>query len=201
MSPHAKTPPPDLPINADTVTLFAEEAFALLRLLVDEQISELSLIDSRDDRRHYRFHERRAAVKEAAVRLVPLLPEDSAGELFDLADLFAYGPDYAEVITAALPFLPQEQRDEARRKAWTVAIGHILPGRPLVREACLYEGQISDDGTLPHFSCRALGDMLLDVMPRHPDCRVTVLAGHTHTHTQPGRTTGAAQLAHACRRR
>lgn len=56
----------------------------------------------------------------------------------------------------------------------------VLTHVPPFREAAWYEGRISDDDWLPHFSCKAVGDVLVEVMSRHPDCRMTVLCGHTH---------------------
>ena len=56
----------------------------------------------------------------------------------------------------------------------------VLTHVPPFREACWHEGQISDDQWLPHFTCRALGDALLDIADRHPDRQITVLCGHTH---------------------
>ncbi|MEZ0374764.1 MAG: phosphoesterase, partial [Candidatus Sericytochromatia bacterium] len=32
----------------------------------------------------------------------------------------------------------------------------------------------------PHFTCRAVGDLLLELLPGYPSCQLTVLAGHTH---------------------
>jgi len=62
-------------------------------------------------------------------------------------------------------------------------ITHVPP----FREACWHEGNISDDHWLPHFTCQAAGQAILEVMQAHPDNRLTVLCGHTHGHgeTQP----------------
>ena len=51
---------------------------------------------------------------------------------------------------------------------------------PPFREACIYEGKISNDDWLPHFSCKAVGDVLRDIMSQHPQRNLTVLCGHTH---------------------
>jgi predicted MPP superfamily phosphohydrolase len=56
----------------------------------------------------------------------------------------------------------------------------VLTHVPPFREACWHEGQISDDQWLPHFTCRAVGDALLDIADGHPDRQITVLCGHTH---------------------
>jgi 3',5'-cyclic AMP phosphodiesterase CpdA len=53
---------------------------------------------------------------------------------------------------------------------------------PPFREACWYGGQVAqpNDDYLPHFTCKAVGDVLLEVMAAHPDRRLTVLCGHSH---------------------
>ncbi len=57
-----------------------------------------------------------------------------------------------------------------------ILVTHVPP----FREACWYDGKISDDNYLPHFSCKAVGEVLLRTMQRHPNRRLTVLCGHTH---------------------
>jgi len=56
----------------------------------------------------------------------------------------------------------------------------VLTHVPPFREACWHEGRISDDNWLPHFSCKAVGDVLAEAMLAHPDRQMTVLCGHTH---------------------
>jgi 3',5'-cyclic AMP phosphodiesterase CpdA len=51
---------------------------------------------------------------------------------------------------------------------------------PPFREACIHEGRISNDDWLPHFSCRAVGEVLRKAALAHPDRRIRVLCGHTH---------------------
>ena len=53
---------------------------------------------------------------------------------------------------------------------------------PPCREACGYDGLSSDDQWAPHFTCQAMGQMLLEVMAQHPQRKLTVLCGHTHGH-------------------
>ena len=57
-----------------------------------------------------------------------------------------------------------------------IVVTHVPP----FPEACLYEGLVSDDAWLPHFCCRAVGDVLLAEMQARPDREMTVLCGHTH---------------------
>jgi len=51
---------------------------------------------------------------------------------------------------------------------------------PPFRDACWHEGTISDDEWLPHFTSKAMGDALLEIMADYPDRRLIVLCGHTH---------------------
>ena len=52
---------------------------------------------------------------------------------------------------------------------------------PPLREACWHEGQLSDDEWLPHFTCKAVGDVILEIMRAAPDKQLTVYCGHTHS--------------------
>ncbi len=58
---------------------------------------------------------------------------------------------------------------------------------PPLREACWHEGRTSDDEWAPHFTCKAMGDAILEIMRNHPHHQLTVLCGHTHGsgETQP----------------
>ena len=51
---------------------------------------------------------------------------------------------------------------------------------PPFREAAWYQGRPSADDYLPFFSCKAVGDVLVDVAQSHPKCQILVLCGHTH---------------------
>ena len=46
----------------------------------------------------------------------------------------------------------------------------LLTHVPPFKEACWFEGQISDDDFLPHFTCSAVGDVLVEIMRAHPEC-------------------------------
>jgi 3',5'-cyclic AMP phosphodiesterase CpdA len=52
---------------------------------------------------------------------------------------------------------------------------------PPLREACWHEGQLSDDEWAPHFTCRAMGDAILETARRYPQRTVAVYCGHTHS--------------------
>ncbi len=57
----------------------------------------------------------------------------------------------------------------------------LLTHVPPLREACWHAGQISDDEWSPHFTCLAVGNAILEIMPDWPDRKLTVLCGHTHS--------------------
>lgn len=63
------------------------------------------------------------------------------------------------------------------RYARVLVATHVPP----FREACWHEGQISNDDWLPHFTCKAVGELLLEAAEAHPDRRIEVLCGHTHS--------------------
>ena len=56
----------------------------------------------------------------------------------------------------------------------------VLTHVPPFKESCWYEGKISDDEWLPHFTCHAVGEVLREMMEQHPNSSMTVLCGHTH---------------------
>ncbi len=75
----------------------------------------------------------------------------------------------AEHLKRVLPMALKEHRR-------IIVMNHVPP----FKEACWHEGQLSGDDWLPFFSCKAVGDVLKDVMERHTDAEMTVLCGHTH---------------------
>lgn len=64
---------------------------------------------------------------------------------------------------------------ETRRRM--ILLTHVPP----FREAAWHLGRQSDDDAAPHFVCKAVGDLLIEVMTARPDCSMTVLCGHTHS--------------------
>ena len=56
----------------------------------------------------------------------------------------------------------------------------LLTHVPPFKEACWYEGKVGNDDWLPFFTCKAIGDLLLRLMEKHPHRQLTVLCGHTH---------------------
>jgi predicted MPP superfamily phosphohydrolase len=57
----------------------------------------------------------------------------------------------------------------------------VLTHVPPWREACWYQGQISNDEWLPHFTCLAMGEAIESIARDFPDRQLTVLCGHTHS--------------------
>jgi hypothetical protein len=86
-----------------------------------------------------------------------------------LEKLEALGDEAAEHFRSVLP-------EALARYAHMLVLTHVPP----FREACWHDGRISDDDWLPHFSCKAVGDVLLAAMKARPDRQMTVLCGHTH---------------------
>lgn len=88
-----------------------------------------------------------------------------------ITKLQSLGDEAAEVMERALRKAIREGYEEIK----------VLTHVPPFREACWHEGDQSDDEWAPYFSCKAVGDMLERVMGEHPECRVHVLCGHTHS--------------------
>ena len=57
----------------------------------------------------------------------------------------------------------------------------VLTHAPPFKESCWHEGKISADDWLPHFSCKAVGEVLAAAMKNAPEKQMTVLCGHTHS--------------------
>jgi predicted phosphohydrolase len=86
------------------------------------------------------------------------------------AHLEALGDEAAEHVRRVLP--PAVVRYEH-----VFLLTHVPP----LREACWHEGRISDDEWSPHFTCQAMGNAFVPILRDHPDRRLTVLCGHTHS--------------------
>jgi predicted MPP superfamily phosphohydrolase len=103
-----------------------------------------------DELKHWRDHH--TLDKPALRRALEALGDEAAGYLKGV--LAPAAKHYPKVIVAT----------------------HIPP----FREAAWYQGRPSADVYLPFFSCKAVGDVLLDVAQSHPKCQILVLCGHTH---------------------
>ena len=86
-----------------------------------------------------------------------------------LVKLHALGDEAASHFRMVLP-------DALSRFKHVIVLTHVPP----FREACWHDGHLSDDNWLPHFTCNAGGDALLEAMTSAPDRKMTVLCGHTH---------------------
>ena len=58
---------------------------------------------------------------------------------------------------------------------------YLVTHVPPMREACWYDGQTADDEWAPHFTCKAVGDAILEIAARWSDTHLSVLCGHTHS--------------------
>src|SRR5262249_45660812 len=87
-----------------------------------------------------------------------------------IAKLHALGDEAAAHFRAVLP-------EALSRFPEVLVLTHVPP----FRDACWHEGRISNDEWLPHFTCKAVGEALAEAMAGHPDRRMTVLCGHTHS--------------------
>jgi predicted MPP superfamily phosphohydrolase len=64
----------------------------------------------------------------------------------------------------------------AKQYPKVIVATHIPP----FREAAWYQDRPSADDYLPFFSCKAMGDVMLEAASSHPKCQILVLCGHTH---------------------
>lgn len=53
---------------------------------------------------------------------------------------------------------------------------HVSP----FRETSTFKGKMSDENWMPHFSSKAMGDVLLNLASSNPEKVITVLSGHSH---------------------
>jgi predicted MPP superfamily phosphohydrolase len=81
-----------------------------------------------------------------------------------------------DLADAAAARIRTKLEDARTRHKHVVLLTHVPP----FREAAWHEGRPSDDEWLPHFSSKAVGDAIVEVMQQHPDVQLTVLCGHTH---------------------
>ncbi|HDL64214.1 MAG TPA: phosphoesterase [Proteobacteria bacterium] len=86
-----------------------------------------------------------------------------------LHQLRSLGDEAAEHFRAVLPVALESA-------AHVVVLTHVPP----FRDAAWHDGNYCDSDWLPFFSCKAVGEILLEAMQDHPDKRMTVLCGHTH---------------------
>ncbi|HXH55578.1 MAG TPA: metallophosphoesterase [Gammaproteobacteria bacterium] len=57
----------------------------------------------------------------------------------------------------------------------------VLTHVPPFKEACIYNGQMSDENWLPYFSSKVMGDLLKRIAEQNPLIEFLILCGHTHS--------------------
>lgn len=82
----------------------------------------------------------------------------------------ALGDESARHLKSILP-------EALARAEHVVVLTHVPP----YAAAAWHQGKQSNPDWLPFFSCKACGDVLTEAMVDHPDKRMTVLCGHTHS--------------------
>ena len=99
-------------------------------------------------------------------------------QIADLADLGV--EDRMGVLNrlgdAAARFLERNLDNALMRFAKVICLVHVSP----FRGSAWYDGRPSGDDWLPFFSCKAVGDVLLELASRFHDRQILVLCGHTH---------------------
>jgi predicted phosphohydrolase len=66
--------------------------------------------------------------------------------------------------------------DALQRFNHVLLMTHVPPWK----EATWHEGKHSDDDWLPWFSCKAIGDVIVEESDKQPNKQITVFCGHTH---------------------
>lgn len=84
--------------------------------------------------------------------------------------LISMGDKYAEILRPVL--------HEAVKSYQNIIFVTHVP--PFVEVCYGRDLRICGDHKLPFYTCKAIGDMLLEVMSANPSCQMTVLCGHTH---------------------
>jgi 3',5'-cyclic-AMP phosphodiesterase len=77
----------------------------------------------------------------------------------------------------AAAYLRRELPGAVARWNRLIVLTHVPP----FAEAAWHMGRQSDDDWLPHFSCKAVGEALVEAARMHPDRDFRVLCGHTHS--------------------
>jgi predicted MPP superfamily phosphohydrolase len=78
-------------------------------------------------------------------------------------------------------YLIKDNLEKALKKYKNViCLTHVPP----FKESCLYDGMPVSDDYLPFFSCKAAGDVMLEVMQKRTDSNLLVLSGHTHSQSK-----------------
>ena len=86
-----------------------------------------------------------------------------------LAKLHTLGAEAAQILNERLSKVLDSYQE-------VICLTHVPP----FKEACWYQGKMGNDDWLPYFSCKAVGDIFLEVLQNRPHVTITVLCGHTH---------------------
>ncbi len=70
----------------------------------------------------------------------------------------------------------KKKLEKCRKYKTIIYLTHVPP----FENACWYNGQISDSNFLPHFSCAATGNALIEYAEKNLHQNIIVLCGHTH---------------------
>lgn len=110
------------------------------------------------------------------------LSEGSARDVMSIADykglsreaigelMKKKGAGYAEILRPVL-------LEAVKNYQKVILVTHVPP----FVEICLDRSlRICNEYKLPFYTCKVIGDMLLEVMTENPSCQMTVLCGHTH---------------------
>ncbi|MEZ5425600.1 MAG: metallophosphoesterase [Pyrinomonadaceae bacterium] len=84
--------------------------------------------------------------------------------------LHKMGDKYASILRSVLP--------EALKKYPKVILATHVP--PFVEVCFGRDLRICGEYKLPFYTCKAIGDFLLETAEENPNCQITVLCGHTH---------------------
>ncbi|EMI16110.1 calcineurin-like phosphoesterase [Rhodopirellula maiorica SM1] len=110
--------------------------------------------------------------------------EDSFIQLNDFKLIDDFRETSADLWKAKLNQLGADSaaRLQAKLDAVPVDATHILVAThvPPFRESCWYEGKTTDDNWAPFFVCGRIGQTLVEFCQHCPDCKTTVICGHTH---------------------
>ncbi|TWT72877.1 metallophosphoesterase family protein [Allorhodopirellula solitaria] len=112
---------------------------------------------------------------------------DYAGSTVRLSDfdrIADFRPDAPETWQAILQRegLASSERLAVKMAGLPEQARHVLIAThvPPFRQACWYEGHVTDDNWAPFFVCGQMGRVLQDAAKANPDRQFTVLCGHTH---------------------
>jgi 3',5'-cyclic AMP phosphodiesterase CpdA len=77
----------------------------------------------------------------------------------------------------AATWLRTQLTEAVKRYLHIIVALHVPP----FAEACWHDGKNTDDEHLPHYGCKATGEVLKAVMLEHPEISMTVYCGHGHS--------------------